>query len=139
MPRRTLRAQVAGAVAGISLGVLFAFGAHAEGFTAEQAAAGKDKFAQNCQGCHGDDLTGRSFFPPITGDRFMSKWQGRTAAQLLTFMSTRMPNDRPGGLAMDDYTDILAYWLSFNGYTPGGGPLTNDPARLGQITIEPQG
>ncbi len=115
-----------GAVTAIALGALFASGAQAEGFTAEQAASGKATFEQNCQRCHAADLTGNGPFPPLTGDRFMSRWGSRTAGDLFNFISSRMPFDRPGQLAKEDYVEIVAYWLSFHGHAPGSDSLTDD-------------
>lgn len=117
-----------GAVTAVAFGAFFLSGAHAEGFTEEQATSGKAKFEQNCQRCHAADLTGNGPFPPLTGDRFMSRWGSRTSAQLFNFISTRMPRDRPGQLANGDYVDIVAYWLSFHGHAAGGEALTGDAA-----------
>ncbi len=125
-------------VTGALLTAVFSAPSFAEGFTEEQAAAGKAKFGQNCQRCHAGDLTGNSPFPPITGDRFFGRWGGRTVNDRFNFVSTRMPFDRPGQLDKQAYVDIIAFWLSFNGYTPGNEALTNDPERMKQIVIQPQ-
>ncbi len=125
-------------VTGALLTAVFSAPSFAEGFTEEQAATGKAKFCQNCQRCHAGDLTGNSPFPPITGERFFGRWGGRTVNDLYNFVSSRMPFDRPGQLDKQDYVDIIAFWLSFHGYTPGNEALTNDPERMKQIVIQPQ-
>jgi mono/diheme cytochrome c family protein len=125
---RKIRTYSLAAVAAIALGAFFASGAQAEGFTEGQAADGKAKYEQNCQRCHAADLTGNGPFPPLTGDRFMSRWGSRTSAELFNFISTRMPRDRPGQLAKADYVEIVAYWLSFHGKTAGGEALTEGAA-----------
>ncbi len=113
-----------GVLSAAALGALVSSGAQAEGFTAEQAANGKATFEQNCQRCHAADLTGAGSFPPLTGDRFMGRWGGRTAGDLFNFISRRMPFDRPGQLAKEDYVKIVAFWLSFHGHAPGNETLT---------------
>ena len=113
--------------------VLLSSSGHAEGFTAEQAASGKVTFEKNCQVCHAADLTGNANFPPLTGERFMSRWGSRTAGDLFNFISRRMPFDRPGQLAQEDYVEIIAYWLSFNGHAPGTEPLTDS----GRVVLRP--
>ena len=123
-------------VAGALLTAAFSASSFAEGFTEEQAAAGKAKYGQNCQRCHAGDLTGNSPFPPLTGDGFFSRWSGRTAADLFNFVSSRMPFDRPGQLDKQDYLDIVAYWLSFQGYAPGNEALTS--GNLSGVEIQPQ-
>lgn len=126
-----------GVVTAIALGAFLAPGAHAEGFTAEQAASGKATFEQNCQRCHAADLTGNRPFPPLTGEKFMSRWGSRTAGDLFNFISRRMPRDRPGQLAKEDYVKIVAYWLSFHSHAPGSEPLTDNADQLGRIVLQP--
>lgn len=118
------RTYLFGVLSAAAFGALATTGAQAEGFTAEQAASGKAKFEQNCQRCHAGDLTGNGPFPPLTGERFMSRWGGRTSADLFNFISRRMPRDRPGQLAKEDYVEIVAFWLDFHGHAAGGETLT---------------
>ena len=116
-----------------AFGALVSSGAQAEGFTAEQAASGKAKFEQNCQRCHAGDLTGNAPFPPLTGDGFMSRWGSQTSGDLFNFISRRMPFDRPGQLAKEDYVEIIAFWLRFHGHAPGGETLTDSS----QVALQP--
>ena len=116
-----------------AFGALVSSGAQAEGFTAEQAASGKAKFEQNCQRCHAGDLTGNAPFPPLTGDGFMSRWGSQTSGDLFNFISRRMPFDRAGQLAKEDYVEIIAFWLRFHGHAPGGETLTDSS----QVVLQP--
>ncbi len=125
-----IRTCLFGVLSAAAFGAFVSSGAQAEGFTAEQAASGKAVFEQNCQRCHAADLTGNGPFPPLTGDRFLSRWGSRTSGDLFNFVSRRMPRDRPGQLAKEDYVEIVAFWLSFHGHAPGGEALT-DNAKIG--------
>ena len=133
MKIRKLRNYSVGLASAIALGGLLAPAAHAEGFTEEQAASGKAKFEQNCQRCHAGDLTGNAPFPPLTGDGFMRSWGSRTSADLFNFISSRMPFDRPGQLAKEDYVEIVAYWLSFHGQAASGETL----AGSSKVALQP--
>ena len=133
MKIRKIRTLALGVLSAAAFGALVAPGAQAEGFTAEQAASGKAVFEQSCQRCHAGDLTGNGGFPPLTGDRFMSRWGGRTSADLFDFISSRMPRGRPGQLAQKDYVEIVAFWLSFHGHAPGGEALTGSD----RIVLQP--
>ncbi len=133
MKIRKLRNYSAGLASAIALGGLLAPAAHAEGFTEEQAASGKAKFEQNCQRCHAGDLTGNAPFPPLTGDGFMSRWGSQTSGDLFNFISRRMPFDRAGQLAKEDYVEIVAFWLRFHGHAPGGETLTASS----QVALQP--
>ncbi len=122
-----------GVLSAAAFGALVSSGAQAEGFTAEQAASGKAKFEQNCQRCHAGDLTGNVPFPPLTGDRFLSRWGSRTSGDLFNFISGRMPFDQPGQLAKEDYVEIIAFWLSIHGHAPGSEALTDSA----EIVLQP--
>lgn len=128
-----VRTCLFGVLSAAAFGALVSPGAQAEGFTAEQAASGKATFEQNCQRCHAGDLTGNEPFPPLTGDRFLSRWGSRTSADLFNFISVRMPRDRPGQLAKEDYVEIVAFWLGFHGHAPGSEALTDSA----QIVLQP--
>ncbi len=134
---RKVRTFSLGVVTTIVLGALVSPGAHAQGFTAEQAASGKATFEKNCQQCHRADLTGGGGFPALTGERFMSSWGNQTAGDLFNFISNRMPFDRPGQLAKGEYVNIVAYWLSFHNHAPGSEPLTDDANQLEGIVLQP--
>ena len=89
-------------------------------FTAEQAAAGRDAFAENCAACHGESGSA----PPLTGAPFLGGWGSRTTRDLLNTIRDTMPPDRPGDLPEQVYLDITAFVLQSNGSAPGSEPLT---------------
>src|SRR5438132_953613 len=86
-------------------------------FTAEQAAAGRTSYQQNCAGCHLADLAGRNEAPPLAGGNFMATWRARTTKDLFDYVHT-MP---PGGPSLTDneYLNIVAFILQSNGAVAG--------------------
>jgi alcohol dehydrogenase (cytochrome c) len=112
---------------GLSTGTL-----HAQtqaSFAAEQAAAGKQAYAQNCARCHGEHLDDGEFGPALSGRTFSGRWSQQPLANLFTKTRTSMPPDAPGSLPEEKYIDILAYVLSQNGVSPGAS-LPSDPKLL---------
>jgi len=94
--------------------------ASADGFTAEQAEAGKTAYNSNCSRCHGVNLEGPEA-PGLAGSDVMQNWD--TAGGLYDFISVAMPPDAPGELGEETYVNIVAYIMSFNGAQPGSKPL----------------
>ena len=47
-----------------------------------------------------------------------------------------MPDDNPGGLSVQQYTDVVAYIFKINGMPAGTDSLSSDPEALRQIRIE---
>ena len=46
-------------------------------YTAEQADAGFDAYAQHCASCHGENLDDGAFAPPLRGRTFRETWRPR--------------------------------------------------------------
>jgi alcohol dehydrogenase (cytochrome c) len=88
-------------------------------YTAAQATAGRAAYTANCAGCHGADLTGQGNAAPLTGGLFMGTWGSKPASDLIGFLEGAMPPSNPGGLGAQNYVNIVAYLLDFNGATPG--------------------
>jgi alcohol dehydrogenase (cytochrome c) len=103
-------------------------------FTSAQAVAGKAAYQQNCANCHGasvDDGTA----PPLRGTTFLSKYTGKPAADLFTYVSTKMPPANPGSLGGAAYARIIAYVLQQNSYATGRREFASDAATLASVTI----
>jgi len=107
-------------------------------YTEAQAKRGASTYLQSCSGCHlydlsgGKDPDGLGDAPPLTGEKFVSSWQGETIASLLNVVRTTMPFDRPGELATNEYADVVAYILSVNKLPAGDRELGQDVAALQQ-------
>ena len=97
-------------------------------YTEEQAAKGDSEHQANCNACHGAEN--------YTGEKWAKNWIGRTAFDLFDQLKTTMPEDNPGGLSAQQYTDIIAYIFKINGLPAGTAVLPADPEALRLIKIE---
>jgi mono/diheme cytochrome c family protein len=82
-------------------------------FTTEQAERGDDIFVIECGGCHGYDLAD-VLAEATTADAFFS------------YISTTMPWENPGDLRLQQYADIVAFFLGELGFAPGDTELLPD-------------
>lgn len=110
----------------------FAGVANAAGFTAEQAAAGKIVYDQQCAACHGRQLEGPDA-PGLFGMDIMQNWD--SAGGLYDFISVAMPPSGAGTLGEDAYLNIVAYIMEFNGAEPGDEPMVADEDLLYAISL----
>jgi alcohol dehydrogenase (cytochrome c) len=104
-------------------------------FTADQAAAGKTVYAQQCGNCHGKNLSGSEFATPLNGNAFSLNWGGKPAGALFTFIKTRMPPAAAGSLSPEATAGLVAYLLQVNGAKPGDAALAADAAALASLRI----
>ena len=95
----------------------------AAALTAEQAAAGRVTFEQNCVPCHGATLRQQPS-AILAGPEFVAKWGERTTGELLAWAGATMPPDRPGGLSQGEYLGVIAYILQSNGGAASAQALT---------------
>jgi len=96
-------------------------------YTEAQAERGKQLMWDVCAECHfEEDYTG-SFF---------QDWLGASVWGLWESIWSTMPEDNPGGLAVEDYTDAVAYMFQLNGLPPGDEELPTDQDALEKIKIE---
>jgi len=98
-------------------------------YTTAQATAGATVFSQNCAICHGAALQGEAG-PPLVGQSFASAGSGDTIGGIFGVIAEQMPAGAPGSLTHDQYTDVMAYILSKNGY-PAGSTALDYNASLG--------
>jgi alcohol dehydrogenase (cytochrome c) len=92
-------------------------------FTTEQAAAGRASYEQNCAVCHGADMR---TLPnaQLVGPEFMSRWQNRSANELIAQLRATMPPEGPGSLPEATYLGVVAFILESNGSEASRQPLT---------------
>ncbi|TLU72174.1 c-type cytochrome [Lichenicoccus roseus] len=103
-------------------------------YTAAQADAGKQKFADNCAQCHGDNLEGMAG-PALKGDLFASAKANFHVGDIFNIVVKNMPSTQPGSLSHDDYTQIMAYILQQNGYPAGSNPLVFDATLTSNVPL----
>jgi alcohol dehydrogenase (cytochrome c) len=103
--------------------------------TAAQATEGQSAYAQNCAGCHGQNLDDGQFAPPVKGTAFTAQWGGKSVGDLFTYISTKMPPSNAGALGDPTYLQIAAFILKSNGVAPGDTALTSNAAALAAMKI----
>ncbi len=104
-------------------------------FTSAQAIAGKAAYQQNCASCHGANVDDGNTAPPLRGAAFLGKYGRKPAADLFTYVSTKMPPGNPGSLGGMEYAQIIAYVLQQNGFATGRREFSSDSAALASVTI----
>lgn len=104
-------------------------------FTSAQAVAGKPAYERNCAGCHGASVDDGTSAPPLRGAAFLGKYAGKPAADLFTYVSTKMPPNGPGSLGGAEYAQIIAYVLQQNGFATGRKEFASEAAALASVTI----
>lgn len=105
-------------------------------YTEEQAKRGEALYSQYCGECHGPDLTGGDQVASLTGDVFMSNWNGLTLGDLLERIRVSMPLDNPDRANRQQKADIVAFLLSFNKFPAGSTELARQTEVLQQIRFE---
>jgi cytochrome c len=104
-------------------------------YSAAQARRGQMLYADACQICHGDTLTGTTVAPPLVGADFLADFGGMSVGDLFSKVLKTMPSDDPGTLMPAQAADLLAYIFSQNKWPAGAKDLPTDVAALKQIRI----
>ena len=85
-------------------------------FTAAQVASGEMVYNSTCKTCH--DMR---FYRDI-----LRSWNNQPLLYLWETVMGTMPADNPGSLMFQEYTDVLAYILSEQGFPTGEATLDPD-------------
>ncbi|MEX0963648.1 MAG: c-type cytochrome [Pseudohongiellaceae bacterium] len=93
-------------------------------FTAAQVETGKLVYDSNCSTCH--DMR---FYRDI-----LKSYNNQPVLWLWESILGTMPADNPGSLMLDEYTDVIAYILSENGFPAGDAKLDPDNG-MGEIKV----
>ena len=104
-------------------------------FSAEQASRGSEVYTQNCESCHGPELRGGEMAPSVAGSDFIVFWVDLPVGALFERIKVSMPEDAPGRLSDEEYTDVVAYLLDANAYPAGETELQADQTALDMIMI----
>jgi mono/diheme cytochrome c family protein len=110
-------------------------------YTQAQAKRGEEVYSGACAQCHGLRLNGAAHSdqppsPAIARATFLRKWDGKTVAELFTYVLEMMPTDRPGTLTAQQSIDAVALMLSVSEIPAGDKELPTDPKALEGIVIE---
>jgi len=94
-------------------------------YSKDQAERGGKQYATVCASCHDPAkvAAGKKPAPPLVGDAFLTKWDGRTLGELEDQIFTTMPNDGSATLTEDQTADLVAYILQANGAPDGAAAL----------------
>jgi mono/diheme cytochrome c family protein len=85
-------------------------------FTEAQAKTGKVVYDSSCKTCH--DMR---FYRDI-----LKSYNNQPVLWLWESILGTMPADNPGSLMLEEYTDVIAYILSENGFPAGEAKLDPD-------------
>jgi len=94
-------------------------------YSEPQAARGADVFRRNCLSCH---PAGQ-----FVGAAFEKARAGQPLSVLFEQLRTTMPQDEPGRLTAQEYTDVIVYLLKQNGYPVGSAEIPADGEALAGI------
>jgi mono/diheme cytochrome c family protein len=103
-------------------------------YTDAQADRAQVAFGASCARCH--TLSGEGN-RPLSGDKFWQGYTQRTVGDLLTFVTTNMPNGAGGSLSASAYNDLVALILKSNGLPAGTTEIT--PEAIAKVQIIPKG
>ena len=104
-------------------------------FSSAQARRGRRVYNQNCASCHGQGLRGGEMAPSVAGSDFIVFWTEVPVGVLFERIKLTMPEDGPGRLSDQEYTDVVAYMLDRNDYPAGENELSTDKAEMDKIMI----
>jgi mono/diheme cytochrome c family protein len=112
-------------------------------YTEAQNKRGQELYSGACSQCHGPRLNGaaQSDQPPspaIARAGFLRKWDGKTVAELFTYVREMMPTDRPGTLTDQDSIDAIAHMFAVSEIPAGDKELPTDKKALEGIVIKMQ-
>ncbi len=104
-------------------------------FTSAQARRGRRVYNQNCASCHGQGLRGGEMAPSVAGSDFIVFWTEIPVGVLFERIKVTMPEDGPGRLSDEEYTDVVAFMLDRNDYPSGDTEMPADKAEMDKIMI----
>jgi polar amino acid transport system substrate-binding protein len=96
-------------------------------YTKAQAERGLTLYDTSCASCHE--------LGKFKGTEFANAWTGKPLTDLHTAVLS-MPMDAPGSMKPQEYSDILAYFLSINGYPAGETELAGGEDAVKAVTLD---
>ena len=99
-------------------------------YTDAQAERARGTFGQSCARCHTLTPDGTR---PVSGEKFWQGFTQKTVGDLLTYVSTNMPNGNGGTLSASTYNDLVALILKSNGFPAGTTEVAPETVAAVQI------
>ena len=96
-------------------------------FTEAQVSAGQVVYDAHCKTCHN-----MRFYRDT-----LRSWNNQPLLYLWESIMGTMPADNPGSLMFEEYTDVIAYILSENGFPSGESELDPDNGMDGIAIVAP--
>ena len=96
-------------------------------YTKAQAERGLTLYDTSCASCHE--------LGKFKGDEFAKAWTDKPLTDLNTAVLS-MPMDAPGSMKPQEYADILAYFLSINGYPAGQTEIEGTDEAIKAIKVD---
>ena len=93
-------------------------------YTQIQNKRGEELYSGACAQCHGLRLNGAGEpdqppSPAIARATFLRKWEGKTVAELFTYVREVMPTDRPGTITDQQAINSIAYMFAVSDIPAG--------------------
>ena len=105
-------------------------------FTAEQAERGAAAYKAACSECHGGDLMGDGFAPPLAGADFQGNWNDLSVGDFFERIRVSMPPSGPSSVTPAQKADIVAHIFNQNKYPAGKAEIVPKTEALKGIKIE---
>ncbi len=96
-------------------------------YTAAQAARGEAVHKAVCAECHE--------MQDFTNEDFKLNWNGSTLFELYESIRTTMPDENPGTLTQQQYTDVVTYLLRLNELPEGDKEFVADSATASAVVL----
>lgn len=97
-------------------------------YSSTQAERGEAVYKASCLECHVPS--------DYTGDAFTAKFVGGTAYDMFEAIRSSMPQNNPGSLSNQQYTDLVAYLFKLNGLPTREMEMSIDKDSLKAIKVE---
>ncbi|MBM4195175.1 MAG: cytochrome c [Gemmatimonadetes bacterium] len=97
-------------------------------YTAAQASRGEVVYKAKCLECHVPT--------DYTGEAFTAKFVGGTVYDMFEQIRSSMPQDNPGSLSPQEYTDVVAFLFQLNALPTGDAELPLEKEAQKAIKVE---
>lgn len=105
-------------------------------FTEEQATRGAAAYKESCSECHGNDLMGDGFAPPLAGADFQGNWNDLSVGDFFERIRVSMPPSDASSVPPAAKADIVAHIFKLNKYPAGTTEIEPKTEALKGIKIE---